>query len=87
MDEELIKKYIKESNDPKKPKILKRKGKFTKKFIKWNKKLIKENKTTIYFPDPEKLYIPKTKKLVKRCSELLNTQHSLEDTDVCKPII
>lgn len=82
MDEELIKKYIKESNDPKKPKIIKRKGKFTKKFIKWNKKLIKENKTTIYFPDPEKLYIPKTKKLVKKSKAKKSTTNNLNNPTI-----
>tara|TARA_R110000822_G_scaffold1891_5_gene9053 strand:- start:6904 stop:10263 length:3360 start_codon:yes stop_codon:yes gene_type:complete len=62
----LLKRLIEGSDDPKKPKMIKRKGKYTKKFNKWNKKMITENKLNVYYADPSLVYDRKTKKFSKK---------------------
>ena len=62
----MLKKLIQASDDPKKPKMIKRKGEYTKKFNKWNKKMITENKLNVYYADPSLVYDRKTKKFSKK---------------------
>jgi len=62
----LLRKLIEASDDPKKPKMLKRKGEYTKKFNKWNKKMIIENKLNVYYADPNVVYDRKIKKFSKK---------------------